>query len=91
MDMGLLGFGEFVLLVSVVLINYFFASMWKILYDNWFEMTPIWKWCAEIKRLKLLASQADNPEIRKRCKFILNGIYFSVGFLILGCIVGALT
>ena len=87
--MGIFGFGDIVLLIFVILVNYFWISMYKILYGTFF----VWHFwprqvAEDFKRLKLLASQADSLEVRQRCKFILSGIYFSVGFLILGCIVG---
>ncbi len=88
--MSQFNFGDIVVLIFVVLFGYFFSSMRKILYGTWFKIRPTWKWGEDIKKLKLLASQADSLEVRQRCKYILYGIYFSVGFLILGCIVGAL-
>jgi hypothetical protein len=85
-DTSLFGLGDIVLLISVVLFNYFFLRMWKILYDTWFPFRPTWKWGKDIKRLKLSASQADSADVRQKCKFILFGIYFSIGFLLLGII-----
>ncbi|MDY6895353.1 MAG: hypothetical protein SVO01_08070, partial [Thermotogota bacterium] len=80
--------GDIVLIIFVLLFNYFFINMWKVLYGKWFPLRPTWKWGKDIKRLKLLASPADSDEVRQKCKFILNGIYSSFGILLLGILVG---
>ena len=82
------GFFDIALLIFVILFNYFFINMWKILYGKWFPLRPTWKWGEDIKRLKLLASQADSEEVRQKSKFILYGIYSSFGFLLLGILIG---
>jgi len=87
MDMGLFGFGDIVLLIFVILFSYFFSSMWKVLYGNPFPRA-IWKWGKDIKTLGLLASHADSDAVRQKSRFILNGIYFSIGFLLVGLVVG---
>ena len=88
--MGIFGFGDIVLLIFVILGNYFWISMNKILYGSYF-VWRFWPWelAEDFKRLKLLASQADSDEVKQKCNFILNGIYFSIGFVLIGCVVGS--
>ncbi len=82
------GFVDVVLIISVVLFNYFFLYMWKILYGKKFHLSPTWKWLQDIKELKKMSLTAENDELRQKCKFVLNGIYISTGLLIFGILFG---
>ena len=90
MNSGRLGIGDLFLLISVALLNYGFLSMWKILYGSYFHIRPTWKWGKDLGRLKLLASQADDPDVRGKCTFILFVFYISGILLLIGLIVGAI-
>jgi hypothetical protein len=83
MEINPSGFYDSTLIISVALLNYFFFSMWKMLYGS-YRIRPTWKWGTDFKRLKLLASAADSEEVRKKCKFILIGLYLSGGLFLLG-------
>jgi hypothetical protein len=84
-----LGLIDIILMISVVILNYCFFNMWKILYGSYF-IRPTWKWGKDIKRLKLLALQADNVEVRTKCKFILFVFYLSGFFLLFGILINFL-
>jgi hypothetical protein len=90
MQNNFFGLIDFVLIVFVISFNFFFLSMWKILYGKWFRIPPTWEWLKDIHKLKILSEQAETIEVRKKCKFILIGIYGSIGLLFVAILIGML-
>ena len=81
------GIVDIFLIASVVLLNYGFLNMWKILYGSYFHIRPTWQWGKDLGRLTLLSSQADDHDVRGKCTFILyvfylSGVLLSVGFVL---------
>jgi hypothetical protein len=77
-----------ILIISVAAFNYFFLYMWHILRGKWYSISPTWEWIKDIRELKKLSVTAESDELRTKCKFVLNGIYFSSGLLLIGILLG---
>jgi hypothetical protein len=82
--------GEFIetsLIICIVLLNYFFFRMWHLLHGKWWRMSPTWKWAKDIAQLKNLAKAADIEKLRQECNFVIWGLYFTAGYLLLVVII----
>ena len=90
MNDNFFGFTDIVLILAVILINYFFFYMWHILRGKWYSISPTWEWIKDIRDLKKLSVTAPTDKIKQKCKFVLNGIYFSTGLLLFGIVFGFL-
>lgn len=83
-----IGFADLVLLISVLLLNYFFSYMNHILRGGWYRLSPTWRWLADIEELKVLSQTGETDELRQKCKTVLYGIYISSGLLFIGILFG---
>ncbi|MCG8453488.1 MAG: hypothetical protein MI717_09955 [Spirochaetales bacterium] len=52
---------------SIILLNYFFMLMWKILYGSYYMFRPIWVWWEDIEKLKHMAETTKNNVIKAQC------------------------
>ena len=77
----------FIVLISIVAFNYFLLYMWHILRGKWYSISPTWKWIQDIRDLRKLSIIAEDIQLRRKCKFVLNGIYVSAGALFTGILI----
>lgn len=87
MENSIIAIIEQILIISVILLNYCFLSMWKILYGSYFSLQPTWKWAQDIRKLRELAKYSEDEEVKKKSKHVvlvlnLTGILLIICFLL---------
>ena len=85
MESNIAGIIEKILIISTVLLNYCFLSMWKILHGSYFSLQPTWKWAQDIRKLRELAKKSKDKEIKKKSKHVVHVLNFT-GILLIICV-----
>lgn len=85
MENDIVGIIEKIIIISVVLLNYCFLSMWKILHGSYFSLQPIWKWAQDIRKLRDLAKNSQDKEIKKKSKHVVLVLNVT-GILLIICV-----